>query len=675
MVEQANYLAESILIDLKVNVQEHMYDKVIEYVNRQLMLKTVVKYLSMDKTRAGKIRLQEYRARVRALKEDVPRLLPFFSPYGVRRAATSPIPSSSFAPPTPPALFTSLAAMLPEVDLSGPSSLMMHSDFAFMGGVGNGIDAGVETPTRFLQEFVNFKFTPGLITRYCSGDFNPFELSFTEKVDPDATAAPVPMLAIENAPAVTDAASIASADLESQIWDATPPFSIALSPAPPSNPGASPAFPQSVGAMPDPAFNDPMFAISPFDAAPVLAAAAASADVVVPIVPQPPAQFGLQLPIKRPRMKSISSPASAPAADPVAPDVYPPTAGVAAPRAMLPSEGSRANIDRPSYPQQYMPPQHLHDQQPLQLQQPQYAPSSQNQFQAQAPYSLPQFPLHMQGHPLQPPLERSQPFLPAPPTSVADRRSSIEKSNSISGASKTGAEDKAFAKPKSKKKATKSVKSESKPPAFTGPPIDTKTGYSDDEDMSDDNGGSGSKSPSVSGSGTPGTRKRKAPPTEEEQDDKRKRFLERNRLAASKCRTKKKQWLQDLESRSSEIGQSNRQLQQVVAQLKEEALLLKGQLLLHRNCQCNVIHQYNATSQFGPLPQLGAQHQQQQQSHHISPTHPQHPQQEQQQHHSQQHSHSQPSSHHLQQQQQHHHHQALPHPQQHSQHQQPSSQR
>ncbi|KAJ3009478.1 hypothetical protein HKX48_007917 [Thoreauomyces humboldtii] len=69
--QQALYLAESIRTNLEVNVQEHMYAKVMEYVNRQLMLKTVVKYLSKDKTPAGKHRLQEYRSRVRVLKEDI----------------------------------------------------------------------------------------------------------------------------------------------------------------------------------------------------------------------------------------------------------------------------------------------------------------------------------------------------------------------------------------------------------------------------------------------------------------------------------------------------------------------------------------------------------------------------------------------------------------------------
>ncbi|KAJ3004157.1 hypothetical protein HKX48_001390 [Thoreauomyces humboldtii] len=69
--QQALYLAESILTNLEVNVQEHMYAKVMEYVNRQLMFKTEVKYLSMDESPEGKTRLEEYRDRVRALKEDI----------------------------------------------------------------------------------------------------------------------------------------------------------------------------------------------------------------------------------------------------------------------------------------------------------------------------------------------------------------------------------------------------------------------------------------------------------------------------------------------------------------------------------------------------------------------------------------------------------------------------
>ncbi|KAJ3031508.1 hypothetical protein HDV00_008259 [Rhizophlyctis rosea] len=84
-----------------------------------------------------------------------------------------------------------------------------------------------------------------------------------------------------------------------------------------------------------------------------------------------------------------------------------------------------------------------------------------------------------------------------------------------------------------------------------------------------------------------------------DEEEKRKKFLERNRLAASKCRQKKKAWMQELERRSSEISAKNRHLQMVVHGLKEEILVLKNQLLLHRNCECNVIQQYiSSSSQF-----------------------------------------------------------------------------
>ncbi|KAJ3086873.1 hypothetical protein HK102_012295 [Quaeritorhiza haematococci] len=98
--------------------------------------------------------------------------------------------------------------------------------------------------------------------------------------------------------------------------------------------------------------------------------------------------------------------------------------------------------------------------------------------------------------------------------------------------------------------------------------------------------------------------------TEEDMDDKRRKFLERNRLAASKCRQKKKQWVEELQRQSTEISAKNRQLQLLVSQLKEEVIVLKNQLLLHRNCQCNVIQAYTA-SQFAssssgaPTPSKG----------------------------------------------------------------------
>ncbi|KAK9763522.1 hypothetical protein K7432_009720 [Basidiobolus ranarum] len=87
-------------------------------------------------------------------------------------------------------------------------------------------------------------------------------------------------------------------------------------------------------------------------------------------------------------------------------------------------------------------------------------------------------------------------------------------------------------------------------------------------------------------------------------EEKRRRFLERNRVAASKCRQKKKIWVKELEHKSDEITARNKNLQHIVGQLKEELLQLKSQLLGHRNCNCNVIQQYVQTSgHFSQLPQ------------------------------------------------------------------------
>ncbi|KAJ1963316.1 hypothetical protein H4R35_007262 [Dimargaris xerosporica] len=91
------------------------------------------------------------------------------------------------------------------------------------------------------------------------------------------------------------------------------------------------------------------------------------------------------------------------------------------------------------------------------------------------------------------------------------------------------------------------------------------------------------------------TAKRKDPQSghdDDASDEKRLRFLERNRIAASKCRQKKKQWIESLKQQSEEVTQRNKQLNMVVTQLKEEILVLKNQLLAHRDCNCTVIQQY-----------------------------------------------------------------------------------
>ena len=73
---------------------------------------------------------------------------------------------------------------------------------------------------------------------------------------------------------------------------------------------------------------------------------------------------------------------------------------------------------------------------------------------------------------------------------------------------------------------------------------------------------------------------------------KRSKFLERNRVAASKCRQKKKEWTQNLESRARELQKDNSQLRMIVESYRQEVLFLKGELLKHSQCECESIQAF-----------------------------------------------------------------------------------
>lgn len=72
----------------------------------------------------------------------------------------------------------------------------------------------------------------------------------------------------------------------------------------------------------------------------------------------------------------------------------------------------------------------------------------------------------------------------------------------------------------------------------------------------------------------------------------RSKFLERNRVAASKCRQKKKEWTQNLESKARELQRHNNELRLVRDSCKEEILFLKGEMLRHTACGCTTIQEY-----------------------------------------------------------------------------------
>ncbi|RVE57968.1 hypothetical protein OJAV_G00204650 [Oryzias javanicus] len=81
---------------------------------------------------------------------------------------------------------------------------------------------------------------------------------------------------------------------------------------------------------------------------------------------------------------------------------------------------------------------------------------------------------------------------------------------------------------------------------------------------------------------TTGGRRRRT--TSEDPDEKRRKFLERNRAAASRCRQKRKVWVQSLEKKAEDLNSMNGQLQNEVTLLRNEVAQLKQLLLAHKDC-------------------------------------------------------------------------------------------
>ncbi|XP_022099793.1 cyclic AMP-dependent transcription factor ATF-2-like isoform X2 [Acanthaster planci] len=81
-------------------------------------------------------------------------------------------------------------------------------------------------------------------------------------------------------------------------------------------------------------------------------------------------------------------------------------------------------------------------------------------------------------------------------------------------------------------------------------------------------------------------------------DEKRERFLERNRAAATRCRNKRKQWINNLEQKAEEYKSTNNVLLSEVAKLREEVAQLKQLLLAHNDCPVTVMQRQNGGNIF-----------------------------------------------------------------------------
>ena len=71
-------------------------------------------------------------------------------------------------------------------------------------------------------------------------------------------------------------------------------------------------------------------------------------------------------------------------------------------------------------------------------------------------------------------------------------------------------------------------------------------------------------------------------------EEKRQRFLERNRAAASRCRQKRKQWVNQLESKSHDLMTTNNMLVNEINALRREVAQLKALLMAHKDCPVTV---------------------------------------------------------------------------------------
>ncbi|KAL9046334.1 MAG: hypothetical protein Q9214_000804 [Letrouitia sp. 1 TL-2023] len=79
-------------------------------------------------------------------------------------------------------------------------------------------------------------------------------------------------------------------------------------------------------------------------------------------------------------------------------------------------------------------------------------------------------------------------------------------------------------------------------------------------------------------------------------DSRRSKFLERNRVAASKCREKKKAWTQNLEEKARNLQKENSSLRLMLDSLRDEMIFLKDEMLKHNNCGCERIEAFLQSS-------------------------------------------------------------------------------
>ena len=95
--------------------------------------------------------------------------------------------------------------------------------------------------------------------------------------------------------------------------------------------------------------------------------------------------------------------------------------------------------------------------------------------------------------------------------------------------------------------------------------------------------------------------------------EKRVQLLERNRVAASKCRKKRREWMQDLHTKVEKLEKTKEMLTNRAETLKEEVYYLRGEMYKHSSCQSPQIdaHIQSHVGRLSNCGDMGPHHRQQ----------------------------------------------------------------
>ena len=110
---------------------------------------------------------------------------------------------------------------------------------------------------------------------------------------------------------------------------------------------------------------------------------------------------------------------------------------------------------------------------------------------------------------------------------------------------------------------------------------------------------------------TESTTKRSRARSTADDGSRRDKFLERNRIAASKCRQRKKEWVSGLEEAKNGLETQNSQLQMEYNGLLGEVSRMKNQIMAHASCHDPNIDKWidNEARRFVQAPETGGEFQ------------------------------------------------------------------